>query len=145
VADGDGEDEAVAGAGEDVVAVDIAPLVSTGWLAEVMGVPIDLFAAVPVVVVDVMAFAPVVMVDVVLIVMVAVVIVRMVLSDREGTGQGKGDSGDSKSSAKCVHGISSGGLDSRRGRWDGWEGVKRWVETGGGTPLPLGVVVSASG
>ena len=85
MADGDGEDEAVVGAGEDIVAVDVAPFVAGGRAAEMMGVPVlDALAAVPVLVTDAVAFLPVVVVDVmVLLVSVVVAVVGVVLGDGE--------------------------------------------------------------
>lgn len=114
-ADDDGEDDAVAGASEDVVAVDIAPLVTSGRTAEVMGVPVvDVLATVPILMADMSAFLPVVMVDVLLMVIVVMVAVVVILGQGEGTGQRESDGGNSKNSAKWFHGCSSvGGIRGR--------------------------------
>jgi hypothetical protein len=102
VADDDGKDEAVI-IGEDVVAVDIAPLVAGGRAAEVMGVPVfDPLTAIPVVVIQAVTFFPVVVVDIVMVIVVVAVVV--VLGEGEGTGEGDGEGGDSKNSANKIHG-----------------------------------------
>jgi hypothetical protein len=112
VADDDGEDEVVAGAAEDLVAVHVAPLVAGRRTAEVVGVPVlDALAAVPVVMVDAVPLSPVVVADVMLLLMVVVVVIAvvgMVLGDGDGPDEGKGDSRNSKSSGKTIHGLSSG-------------------------------------
>jgi hypothetical protein len=114
-ADDDGEDDAVAGAGEDVIAVDVAPLVARGWAAEVVGVPVGYgLAAVPILVADMLAFLPVVVMDILLMVVVVMVAVVVILGQGEGTGQRESEGGNSKNSAKWFHGCSSkGGIRGR--------------------------------
>lgn len=102
--DDDGGDDASGDGGQDVVAIDFAPLVAAGRLAEMVGVPVDLGATVPVIVVDVAALFPFVMVDVVAVVVLITLIVMVILGESERAGKGEGEGGNRQNSEYCLHG-----------------------------------------
>jgi|HubBroStandDraft_5_1064220.scaffolds.fasta_scaffold192554_1 hypothetical protein len=78
---------------EDEVAVDLAPLVAGGWLAQVVSVPVDLRAAGPVFLADVGSLLPFLVAHVLLVLVVVVII----LGEGDASGKSEGEGGNSKS------------------------------------------------
>jgi hypothetical protein len=90
--DDDGGDDSCGYGGEDIVAVDFAPRVSTRWPLEMIAAIVDLAASAPVAAADVGTTFPVAMADVVVLVTTAVAIGRIL---REGESAAK-ESGKSR-------------------------------------------------
>jgi len=99
--DDDRGDDAGGDGGEDVVAVDFAPLVATGRLAEMVGVPVDLGAALPVVMADFGALVPFAVTDVVSLLVVVRVVLR---GEGEAAGEGEGEGGNGDDATGNFHG-----------------------------------------
>jgi hypothetical protein len=87
----DGGDDAGRYSAEDIVSVDLAPLIATRRLSEVVPTPVfDAFAAIPVLLAHVVALLPLVVADVLLIMIVVagvlLVVIVVMLGERRERG-----------------------------------------------------------